>query len=116
MSQPVHGYLRFCFELSACAHRNVGAGTQLTGNATYRALTLTARALADAFRYSILQNHMSSGLVFIKDQLWKLPGVILLLFVLTVSSCGGGSSSMPPSPPSLPNTPTSPSTTLPPLT
>src|ERR1700694_1358295 len=32
MSQPVHGYLRFCFELSECAHRNVGAGTQVTGN------------------------------------------------------------------------------------
>src|SRR5882757_586724 len=29
----------------------------------------------------------------------SLPGVILLLFVLTISSCGGGSSSMPPPPP-----------------
>jgi hypothetical protein len=38
MSQPVHGYLRFCFELSACAHRNVGAGTQLTGKATNQAV------------------------------------------------------------------------------
>jgi hypothetical protein len=38
MSQPVRGYLRFYFELSACAHRNVGAGTQVTGNPTTQEL------------------------------------------------------------------------------
>src|SRR6476660_7555598 len=35
----------------------------------------------------------------------SLPGVILLLFVLTVSSCGGRSSSMLPPPPPPPPTP-----------
>jgi hypothetical protein len=34
MSQQVHGYRRFCFDLSECANRNVEASTQVTGKAT----------------------------------------------------------------------------------
>jgi hypothetical protein len=33
MSQPVHGYLRFCFDLSERANRNVKVSPQVTGNA-----------------------------------------------------------------------------------
>jgi hypothetical protein len=35
MSQPVHGYLRFCFELSEYAHRNGGLEPKLPVTRAY---------------------------------------------------------------------------------
>jgi hypothetical protein len=66
MSPSVHGYLRFCFELSECAHRNVGAGAQVTGNNRLK----SRRSKRAESRMRIGNSRFTPELLFISFKSW----------------------------------------------